>query len=185
MREVEIKAVCPGAALAALESWLLERGFVPGAAYRQEDDYYNHPARNFLHTDEAVRLRRVLSGGQDKTVFTYKGPNHSDRGQSREELETGVENAIVMRAALERLGFRAVASVYKSRREFKKADITVCLDDVEGLGSFFEIEILCRDGREAEAEGRLAALMEELRFASPVEEPRTYLELLRKGAGRG
>jgi len=186
MREVEIKAAYPQGETAALERWLQQQDFVCAAEYRQEDDYYNHPARNFLHTDEAVRLRRVLSGGQDKTVFTYKGPNHSDRGQSREELETGVEDAPTMRAALDRLGFKAVASVYKRRREYKKEDVTVCLDEVEELGSFFEIEILCRDGREAEAEGRLAALMEELRFASPVEEPRTYLELLlRKGAGRG
>lgn len=185
MREVEIKAAYPREATAALESWLQQQGFVCTAEYRQEDDYYNHPARNFLETDEAVRLRRVLSAGRDKTVFTYKGPNRSDRGQSREELECGVEDAPTMRAALERLGFRAVASVYKNRRDYKKADVTVCLDEVEELGSFFEIEIVCEDAEAAAAAERLAALMGELAFVSPAEEGRTYLELLLRRAKHG
>ena len=187
MREVEIKAAYPREATAALETWLQQQGFDCAAEYRQEDDYYNHPARNFLETDEAVRLRRVLSAlGQDKTVFTYKGPNRSDRGQSREELETGVEDAPTMRAALDRLGFVAVASVYKNRREYKKADVTVCLDEVERLGSFFEIEIVCAETEADRAAARLDALLAELAFVSPVEEGRTYLELLlRKGAGHG
>ena len=186
MREVEIKAAYPRQETAALERWLLAQGFVCAAEYRQEDDYYNHPARNFLKTDEAVRLRRVCSGERDKTVFTYKGPNRSERGQSREELETGVEDAPTMRAALDRLGFVAVASVYKSRREYKKADVTVCLDEVEELGTFFEIEIVCADDAAGEAAARLDALMGQLRFVAPMEEGRTYLELLlRKGATRG
>lgn len=186
MHEVEIKAAYPGEAAAALESWLQQQGFVCAAEYRQEDDYYNHPARNFLETDEAVRLRRVLSTERDCTVFTYKGPNRSERGQSREELECGVDDAPTMRAALERLGFRAVASVYKNRRSFEKGDVTVCLDEVEELGSFFEVEILCEEDKAEEAAARLESFLKELDFVSPVEEGRTYLELLlRKGKRHG
>ena len=186
MREVEIKAACSREAAAELEKYLLGQGYVCTAEYRQEDDYYNHPARNFMETDEAVRLRRVLTGEKAVAVFTYKGPNRSERGQSREELECGVDDAVTMRAALDRLGFRAVASVYKNRKTYERRDITVCIDSVEELGSFFEVEILCEEGGEAAASAALDALMEELRFLNYREEPRTYLELLlRKGAGRG
>lgn len=186
MREVEIKAAYPQEATAALAEYLLGKGYCHTAEYRQEDDYYNHPSRNFMETDEAVRLRRTCQGEQDVTVFTYKGKNQSERGQSREELETGVGDAAIMRKALDRLGFRRVVSVYKTRRTYCCEDVTVCLDDVEELGSFLEIEIICPDEQASAAEARLSAMLEELRFASPVEEGRTYLELLlRKRAKHG
>lgn len=174
MRETEIKAACTVGTLSRLESWLLQRGFSFAGELRQEDDYYDHPARSFALTDEAVRLRRSRGAGSEHIIFTYKGPNTADHGQSREELETAVGDAAVMAAVLERLGFKPAASVYKTRKTFEKDDITVCLDRVDGLGCFFEIEILDA----ADAAARLEALMTELAFLPFTEERRTYLELL-------
>lgn len=173
MRETEIKAACSADTLSGLEDWLRRRGFAFAGELRQEDDYYDHPQRRFAVTDEAVRLRREYRAGELRCSFAYKGPNTASHGQSREELETAVEDAAVMAAALERLGFCPAGSVHKTRRAFEKGDVTVCLDRVDGLGCFFEIEILAAE----DAPARLAALLEELAFLPFKEESRTYLEL--------
>ena len=178
MREVEIKAACTPEALAALKDWLLQRGYVRTAEYRQTDDYYDHPARSFAETDEALRLRRVISAGGETAELCYKGPNRAERGQSREELESAVSDAAAVETMLRRLGFWLVATVKKERCSFAKEDVTVSLDRVEELGCFFEMEILCPESETAAAVFRLEKLMEELHFASPREEKRTYLELL-------
>ena len=52
--------------------------------------------------------------------------------------------------------------------------MTACLDKVEGLGCFFELEIL---GAE-DAAARLESLLAELAFLPFVVENRSYLELL-------
>jgi len=95
-------------------------------------------------------------------------------GQEREELETGVEDPVAMDAALQRLGFRTVATVRKQRKTLKNGDVTACLDKVEGLGCFFELEIL---GAE-DAAARLDAMLQEVSFLPWEVENRTYLELL-------
>jgi adenylate cyclase class 2 len=69
-------------------------------------------------------------------------------------------------AALERDGF----------------SFTVCLDDVEGLGRFAEVEVLAPDDRRAEAERAVARLAAELGLSEV--ERRSYLGLvLAKQAG--
>ena len=174
MRECEIKAACSADTLSRLEGWLRQRGFAFAGEQRQEDDYYDHPQRSFALTDEALRLRRSCDAGGERITLAYKGPNTAERGQNREELETAVGDAAVMAAALQHLGFKPAASVHKTRRSFEKDDVTVCLDRVDGLGCFFEIEILGA----ADAARRLELLLAELAFLPFQEEKRTYLELL-------
>jgi len=174
LRETEIKAACSADTLNRLEEWLRQRGFAFAGELRQEDDYYDHPVRSFALTDEAVRLRKSRGIGGGGCSFAYKGPNMAERGQNREELETAVGDAAVLAAALERLGFKPAGSVYKTRKTFEKGDVSVCLDRVDNLGCFFEIEILDA----ADAAAQLESLLAELAFLPFTEERRTYLELL-------
>lgn len=174
MRESEIKARCSAETLEELEAYLLGGSFFFKGEQQQEDVYYDHPCRSFAATDEAVRLRRVSGTEGAFASFAYKGPNLAHHGQEREELETGVEDPAAMDAALQRLGFRTVAAVRKQRKTLKNGDVTVCLDKVEGLGCFFELEIL---GAE-DAAARLEAMLKEVSFLPWEVENRTYLELL-------
>ena len=186
MREVELKAEISPDNIPALISYLEQQGYTELGTIRQEDDYYNHPSRDFRKTDEAFRLRSVTSAdGTPETFITYKGRNLAETGQSREELECGVSDAAVMRAVLDRLGFVNVAPVHKTRRAFKNGDVTVCVDEVDGLGTFFEAEIVCAEADEPRASERLTALMDELAFVSPVMQPKTYLELIIFGKTNG
>lgn len=189
MKEIELKAQYDSSKRPDLEQYLKEQGFQEVCSFNQQDEYFNHPERDFRTTDEALRLRREQHAGKAAYCsLTYKGPNTSHIGQSRRELETRVEDEQKMRQILRALGFRSVAEVKKSRKEYKKEDLTVCLDELDGLGSYVEIEVVLPEtetGSDSNTENRLREFLSELSFIRPSNEPLTYLELVmgfRKGS---
>ncbi|TDA28400.1 MAG: class IV adenylate cyclase [Archaeoglobi archaeon] len=107
------------------------------------DLYFNHPCRDFAKTDEALRLRV-----EKKIKMTYKGPKIDKDTKSREEVNLVVdsfENALEL---LEKLGFRKFGTVRKRRRIYEMNGALICVDFVEGLGNFLEIEVKELDEKE-------------------------------------
>ncbi len=78
---------------------------------------------------------------------------------SRMELETEVQDADVMESILTHLEFFPVVKVIKTRKYLRRDTITACLDQVDGLGDFLELEVVA--GKENEREENLNK-MEEL-----------------------
>lgn len=189
MKEIELKAQYDSSKRPDLEQYLKEQGFREVRRFTQQDEYFNHPERDFRITDEALRIRREQHAGKAAYCsLTYKGPNTSGIGQSRRELETRVKDEQKMRQILQALGFHSVAEVKKRRKEYKKEDLTVCLDELDGLGSYVEIEVVLPEtetGSDSNTENRLREFLSELSFIRPANEPLTYLELVmgfRKGS---
>ena len=165
MTEVELKAALTDAQAAALPEALPGLGFAPKASLRETDLYFNGGGeRDFRKTDEALRLRRRrdLDAGTEGTLMTYKGPKEDSRSNTRTEHETSVGDLDTARRVLEALGFKAQYTVDKVRREFSAGDVTLCLDAVEGLGSFLELEILLEDGDRNAAVDVLLSLLDRL-----------------------
>ena len=52
----------------------------------QVDRYFANPCRDFVKTDEALRLRRV----GDELAMTWKGPRIDSAAKTRRELELGL-----------------------------------------------------------------------------------------------
>lgn len=102
----------------------------------QEDIYFEHPCRDFLKSDEAFRLR--IEG--NRSVITYKGRRDKENLKIREEIEMEIKDFETFINILERLGFKKAYTIRKKRRVFLLDDIIICLDDVDGLGSFIELE---------------------------------------------
>jgi adenylate cyclase class 2 len=164
----------------ALEQRLAEQGARAGAEVVEVDHYFNAPDRDFARTGEAFRLRRV---GPDN-YLTYKGPRAAHAVKTRTELEvplpSGDEAAAGHIELLQHLGYRPVAAVRKRRRNFhlKRAgfSFTICLDEVDHLGRFAEVEVLAEP---AQLEAARAAVMELARDLGLDEvEPRAYLTML-------
>lgn len=133
--EREVKARVDCGALAHLEHRLRARGFELEARRVERDTYYQHPCRDMLAGDEALRLR--LSGGSAR--LTYKGPRGRGGGvKERLELEAEVRGDIA--GILEMLGFKPAVTVVKERVYYRGRGHTVTLDRVEGLGCFVEVE---------------------------------------------
>jgi adenylate cyclase, class 2 len=145
-----------------------------------EDHYFNHPAKDFAQTREALRVRMINGRG----YVTYKGPKMPGLIKARRELEwcLGSDDCdgTKMRSLLTVLDFRPVAVVKKTRRVFSIANhpqMTIVLDNVEGLGKFIEIETICDDLSEVEsARNRVLELAQQLKLDRP--EPRSYLSML-------
>ena len=166
--EIEIKAPCPD--LSALESKLKAMGARDFGRLFQRDVYYSHPGRDFGQTDEALRLRVE----NDLTLVTYKGPKLDEGSKTREELEVSLGNPETFAMILERLGFRPAMRVSKQRRIYGIRGVSVCLDQVEGLGDYVEFEFEGEDLEEGRS--RILGLMRELDVDG--NERRSYLELI-------
>ncbi|MEM1519569.1 MAG: class IV adenylate cyclase [Pyrobaculum sp.] len=170
MLEVEVKYRCD---VKSLRDRLLSRGFSFSGAGEEVDVYFQHPCRNFVETDEALRVRITDS----HVTVTYKGPRIGVGAKTREEISMSVGGDVL--ELFRRLGFVEVARVKKRREYYKRGDVSISLDVVEGLGEFVEIEKVVYDhGEVSKAVEELRSLGAELGLVEEVRE--TYLELILK-----
>jgi adenylate cyclase class 2 len=171
MLEVELKVKVPS--LDPVREQLIGKHAEFLGKVHEHDIFYNAPHRDFGITDEAVRVRYT----DDRAVVTYKGPKIKKFGlKAREELNFGVESGDVFETMLLRLGFSKTTEVNKWRENYRLGTATISLDDVDGLGTFAEIEVIS----ENEADNP-TALIEKIAKEIGVEgEPilESYLEML-------
>jgi adenylate cyclase class 2 len=178
MLEVEMKFPLDDAS--AFERRLADLGAARSADHIEEDHYYNAPDRDFAETDEALRLRRIES----ENVLTYKGPKRDAQTKTRPEIEVplapGPEAAEQLRHLLVHLGYRPVAVVRKRRQMYPLQmdgfDMQVCIDEVEEVGRFAELEIVAPEDQFAAARDLLLRTAGQLGLAQ--QERRGYLHML-------
>jgi adenylate cyclase class 2 len=177
---LEIEQKFAHADFAAIEKRLIEWKARRGEEHTEADHYFNAPDRDFARTDEAFRLRRI----GETNYLTYKGPKHAGPVKIRTELEiplrdgdTAAEQFVRL---LTHLGYRPVAVVRKHRRTFhlerEGFAVLVCLDEVERLGRFAEVEIVAPEEQVDAARGVLADTAAALGLTEL--ERRSYLNLL-------
>ncbi len=134
-REIEVKYRV--ADLGQVEAALHQRSLSLSRPVHQDDQAYaeidwqygmGKLGRSF------VRLRT-----QDgHHVFTLKRPDANEL--ACHEYETAVADREQMHAAILAMGFYPTTRIMKTRRTARHGDLSLCLDDVEHIGAFFEIE---------------------------------------------
>lgn len=151
MIEVEVKAKIND--INRCVSTFLDKGFVKDKYVEEIDTYYNSKFHDFRANDEALRIResKDLVSGKKAAFVTYKGKKLDAISMSRKELESAIEMGDVVKQILENIGFDPVIPVEKIRVSLVKGNITVCIDDVKGLGGFIEVEMLVNDESMREA----------------------------------
>ncbi|HKB04718.1 MAG TPA: class IV adenylate cyclase [Gemmataceae bacterium] len=177
---LEVEAKYPLSDPAAVEARLREWGATLVADHAEADHYLNAPDRDFARTDEAFRLRRI----GDRNLLTYKGPRRDGTSKTRTELEVpcppGDEVAEAYLQLFRHLGYWATAVVRKRRRIYEWArdgfTIHACLDDVEAVGRFIELEIVAEESDLAAARETVTRTAAELQLGPT--ETRSYLEQL-------
>ena len=144
-----------------------------------------------------VTLRRDQSAGtsqqpQPAVVQRPGGPQRpADRQggpvpRAARDFHAGIdgdEPAAQMTQLLHHLGYRSVAVVKKHRRQYPLERgafrLTICLDDVEGLGHFAEAEPVLRTGVEKAAEPDVCTrLLVDLQMIT--QDPQEKLRLLKE-----
>ncbi|HWZ66122.1 MAG TPA: class IV adenylate cyclase [Patescibacteria group bacterium] len=124
----------------------------------QEDKTYETKAP---YDDPNWNIFRLRKQG-NKIILTMKH-KASTRSRDNYEYETVIENEDETVKMLERLGYGFGIGVNKKRRKAKYNDLELCLDEIDQLGSFVEVEKLAEDEADVDAiQSELWSLLESL-----------------------
>jgi adenylate cyclase, class 2 len=143
MREIEIKAHLRDRE--AVAERLKELGSEFGEAVSQEDIVYvekSDSMEDYLSNTLFLRIRATRA----KTIFTLKYHANRTLNGSPDSMPLEHETEVSSRAELEAMvglmGFSPALRIYKERQTAQYKDWEICLDTVEDLGSFIEVEQL-------------------------------------------
>lgn len=154
--EVRLRLEDDTAAIAALEEFDL----VLGDAVTQDDQAYAPVGWDYSRSRIGVtfvRLRTVNC----QHWFTVKRPITDVR--TCIEYESQIANREAMHDAVLLMGFKPTVRILKRRRRGTFGHLSVCLDDVDGLGLFLEMEAVARPGDDIRGlRAALDALLERL-----------------------
>ena len=150
MIEVEIKL--PIHRRSVIEHGLIDLGFVPGDLIRESDSYFTSEFHDFMKSDEALRIRESenFTKASSTALLTWKGPKLDSVSTTCKELETTVGDSLICSEILHSLGYHKFSPVVKLRQYYHRDNITACVDQVEELGSFLELEIIVEQESERE-----------------------------------
>lgn len=172
MREIEVKLRVKD--LKSLAQKLNERGCVLSNPIRQHDVIYSLAGS----TDEwevseegqiVMRIRRE----DDTAEFNLKQQRSNELDNL--EYETKVDDPEAIHQILMTLGYAPQVEVKKTRRKGKLKDYEICLDEVEDLGSFVELEKLTDDASDpAKIQQELLQALESLGLSRNDQEMKGY-----------
>jgi len=171
MREIEVKMRV--ANHDALESILAKMGCKLSAPITQHDVIYS-PKKDTYWTDYSSGDIAIRIRNQDGiAIFTLKQQKTGEHDNL--EYETVVADREAMHGALEKLGWFPEVEVKKIRHKGKLGEFEICLDVVEELGAFVELEKLCDDNADPHnIEDILLTKLEELGIPRDAQETRGY-----------
>ncbi|QEG24063.1 class IV adenylate cyclase [Mariniblastus fucicola] len=151
----------------------------------QSDEYFNHRQLRFELQDIALRIREV----DNKHILTFKGPNRDATTKIRTEVEVelSAEDAEKMTQMFLGMGMHSVAKVVKNRAttliRWQGANVEVCLDGVDEVGYFVELEIVADGESEIPAaKEKLESLAEKFGLSDSITT--SYLEMLLQSRGQ-
>lgn len=146
MKEVEIKARLKD--VEAAKQALRALGCELSAPIIQDDTTYVRnpgPVATYLNNPEFLRLR-VEGDGRVLFTLKYHPGRADDLSGAPEEHETVVGSREIMERMLSRIGFKEAVRTKKSRIKTRHNNWEICIDEVDELGSFIEIEELAEEG---------------------------------------
>lgn len=174
MREVEVKYRVDDAdgLLAALQ----KQGIELSGPVHQDDQAYAPEGWFFGDNKLGVSFVRLRTENGAHT-FTLKRPD--ENALSCDEHETAVADRGQMHRAILAMGFYPTVRITKTRRTADLGDLSLCVDEVAGIGTFLELERLVSDDVPGDAvQAELAAFVHGLGIQAERTEE-TYDSLVR------
>ena len=156
-----------------------------GKTVTESDRFFQHPCRNFVQTDECLRLRnRVLADGTSEHSLTYKGPKIDVNTKTRQEIEISVSEPECWETLLTALGFYQSAAIHKLRRRqeltVNHRHVDVVLDTLPALPepnrNFVEMETMATEEEIDECRNIILGIADQLGLSHPIRD--SYLQLV-------
>jgi len=172
MREIEVKLKIKN--FEDLENKLKEKGCVLSDPISQHDVIYSlkSSTEEFESSkagDIIIRIRHL----KDKAELNLKQQCSSEMDNL--EYETEVKDPEEMNKILLTLGYSPIVEVKKTRRKGKLGEYEICLDEVEQLGTFVELEKMADDNTNPEKiKEELFVELESLGLSRKDEETKGY-----------
>lgn len=171
MREIEVKLKVGD--LGVLEKKLAERGCVLSEPLHQHDVIYakdlDAEFQSAKEGDVIMRIRR------ENNIAEFNLKQQKSSEMDNLEYETEIKDPVAMDNILRALGWKPGIEVKKIRRKGKLGNFEICLDQVERLGDFVELEIMTSDDADPEKEKEaLFKALEELGLSRADEETKGY-----------
>jgi adenylate cyclase class 2 len=145
-REIEVKYRVYD--LGELECALAARGLTFSLPVHQDDQAYAQVGWEYGMSKLGVAFVRLRTQG-GRHVFTLKRP--VDNELACLEFETEVADRGQMHEAIMQMGFYPTVRIVKTRRTALLGELSLCLDQVEHLGAFLEVEKVIGPGQLGEA----------------------------------
>lgn len=135
MREIEVKAKIDDSdkIIASLENL----GCVLSEPIVQNDKIFLENGIEFKDIRKGTNVLRIREQ-KHKTLFTLKRREENELDCIEKEIE--ISNAKEFEEILEYLGYHEVVAVNKTRIKCKYDGLEICLDKVDELGGFIEVE---------------------------------------------
>jgi predicted adenylyl cyclase CyaB len=132
---------------------------------------------------EGARLKLRMFGSDSGELIRYVRPDRAGARSSRYVIARTPDPRNLLEILTATLG--TVGAVSKTRHLFLVGQTRVHIDEVEGLGSFLELEVVLKPGQ-SESEGRLIAeqLLSEFGIGPEQLVAEAYIDLLRERATR-
>lgn len=184
MREIEIKAKL--ADKDALLQILEKKNVKLSQPIAQRDQVFGLTGVNGGdHTDPSpwLRIRTETKNGNTTQIFTLKKSVTNQLDSI--EHETEIHDPAELASIIQHLGFEPYSDLTKIRQKAKMGDIEICVDAVEGLGDFIEVEKLCDDNvNYDEVAGELWGVLNECGIEKPQQVTDGYDVMMRKHLGQ-
>jgi len=147
MREIEIKLKVDN--LEELEKKLADKGLVISKEINQHDIVYSRIDDTHDYTESYEGCIIVRIRNQDGVSILNLKKQLSGEMDNL-EYETKVEDGEAMHQILLTLGWKPEVEVKKIRKKGKLGEYEICLDKVEQLGDFVELEKMTNDNADPE-----------------------------------
>lgn len=141
MREIEVKLKTNG--LESLEKKLIEKGCVLSSPTSQHDIVYSRGGTSEWEQSKEGDIILRIRKQDNKAEFNLKQQKTSELDNL--EYETKVDDPEALHQILLTLGWKPEVEVKKIRQKGKLGEYEVCLDNVEQLGTYVELEKLTSD----------------------------------------
>lgn len=147
MREIEIKARVHD--MVALRAIFTQQGVALSHPVTQHDRVYGLPgiAGGGDNDKPWLRIRTQQQDGITTHLFTLKRSVTSELDSI--EHETAIADPEELQHIIDQLGFVLYSELTKIRQTAMHNGISICLDTVEGLGDFIELEKITEDNASA------------------------------------
>ncbi len=134
--EIEIRAKINN--LKKIEQNIIKLGARLIKETKQIDEYFGEIS---LYQKIGYSFLMRVRDEKNNKFMTYKGAESKKDG-IWEEYEFKIDNIKKAIEMLKAMGLERIIVVNKYRKEYALNDLTICLDVIDGLGSFIEIESL-------------------------------------------